>query len=131
MARNKPSNIMSGGLIDNTELKDYSETKTSPSSAAGVLILDISLGNVFEVTLTENVTTLTLSNPASSGKSCSFTLILTQDNPARTISWPASVKWNLGTAPTITTVSAIYILTFVTIDEGTIWYGFLSGSEMS
>ncbi len=45
--------------------KDYSFTVTSPSSTAGTLVLDMENGNAFDVTLTENVTTLTLSNPPS------------------------------------------------------------------
>ena len=54
MARIKPTDAinskdidMNGHVISNPELRDYSETKTSPSSTSGVLTLDISLGNVF------------------------------------------------------------------------------------
>lgn len=118
-------------LLNRPEIKDYSEAKTSPSSASNVLTLDIENGNVFEVTLTENVTTLNFNNPSSTGKACSFTLILNQDSTPRTVAWPGSVKWDSGTAPTISTASAIYILTFVTVNAGTTWYGFLAGSEMS
>lgn len=112
------------------DIKDYSETKTAPTSAAGVLTLNIENGNVFAVTLTENVTTLTISNPSASGSACSFTLILTQAAAAKTVAWGGSVRWADSTAPTISTNSAIYVFTFVTIDGGTIWYGFFAGSEM-
>ena len=122
---------MGDQLISRPEIKDYSETKTAPSSSAGTLTLDIVNGNVFAVTLTENVTTLNFNNPSPTGKACSFTLILTQDSTPRTLAWPVSVKWDSGIAPTISTASAIYVLTFVTVDAGTIWYGFLAGSEMA
>ena len=122
---------MGDELLNRPEIKDYSETKTSPSSASNVLTLDIVNGNVFEVTLTENVTTLNFNNPSPTGKACSFTLILIQDSTPRTVAWPGSVKWDSGTAPTISAASAIYILTFVTVNAGTTWYGFLAGSEMA
>jgi hypothetical protein len=124
-------------LNDNTltrpELKDYAETKTSPSSSAGVLTLDLVNGNVFEVTLTENVTTTNFNNPPATGRGGSFTLILKQNVGAgHTFTWPASVDWAGGTAPTLTTtVSAVDILTFVTTDAGTRWYGFLAGAAMA
>lgn len=124
-------------LNDNTltrpELKDYAETKTSPSSSSGTLTLDLENGNVFEVTLTENVSTTNFSNPPASGKGGSFTLILKQDGTGgRTIAWPAAVDWAGGSSPTLTTTaSAVDILTFCTVDAGTRWYGFLAGANMS
>lgn len=120
-------------VISRAELKDYAETRTAPTSSAGALTLDLQNGNVFEVTLTENITTLTLSNPPASGKGGAFSLILTQDaTGGRTVTWPASVKWAGGTAPTLsTTASAIDVLTFMTTDGGTTWYGFSAGLNMS
>ena len=52
-------------VIAKAEFKDYAFTVTSPSISSGTLVLDVENGNVFDVTLTENVTTLTLSNAAS------------------------------------------------------------------
>ncbi|GAI94119.1 unnamed protein product, partial [marine sediment metagenome] len=80
---------------------------------------------------TENVTTLNFSHPSPSGKACSFTWIMTQHSAAVTVAWPASVKWTDGTAPTITANDGIYVFTFVTVDSGTTWFGFLAGSEMA
>ncbi len=45
-------------------LVDYATEVTSPSSSGGTLTLDIENGNWFDVTLTEDVTTLNLTNPA-------------------------------------------------------------------
>jgi len=122
---------MADAVISRPELKDYSETKTAPSSSSNVLTLDLEAGNVFEVTLTENVTTLTLSNPSPTTKCCSFTLILTQDSTPRTVAWGAAVHFGEGEEPDISTADAVYILTFFTLDAGTKWYGFLAGSEMA
>jgi hypothetical protein len=130
---------MSGSLtcsdneIIRAKLKDYCETKTSPSSSSGTLTLDLENGNVFEVTLTENVTTTNFNNPPTSGNGGSFTLILKQDaTGGRTFAWPSSVDWSNGVSPTISTAAnAVDILTFLTVDGGTTWYGFLSGVNFS
>ena len=114
-------------------IKDYAETRTTPSSSSGTLTLDLETGNVFEVTLTENVTTLTISNPPATGKAGSLTLILKQDaTGSRTFAWPASVKSAGGTDPTISSAAnAIDIYTLLTTDAGTTWYVFTGGQAFS
>jgi len=116
-------------VVSRPEIKDYSETKTALSAAASVTC-DLSTGNVFTLTADQN-TTFVFSNPSPTGKSCSFTLIWTQDSSDRTISWPASVDWPGGAAPDVTSGAAkIDVYTFFTLDAGTIWYGFQAGAEM-
>ena len=116
-------------VIQRPEIKDYSETKTALTPAASVTI-DLTNGNVFTLTADQN-TTFVFSNPSPTGKSCAFTLIWTQDASDRTITWPASVDWAGGSAPSVTSGSGkIDIYTFFTLDEGTIWYGFQVGAEM-
>ena len=118
------------GVVQRPELKDYSETVVALSAAATVDI-DVTTGNVFTLTPDQN-TTFTFSNPSPTGKSCSFTLIWTQDGSDRTIAWPASVDWKDGSAPDVTSGSAKRdVYTFFTIDAGTIWYGFQAGTDMS
>ena len=104
-------------------LKDYSETKAAMAAHA----VDISLGNVQTYTLSGSQS-LTFTNPIATGNSSSFTLIVTNGGSA-TLSWPASVDWAAATAPTLTS-SGIDVLTFTTIDGGTIWYGFAAGLAM-
>jgi hypothetical protein len=118
-----------GQVLSDHEFKDIAETRTTPSSSSGTLTLDLENGHNFEVTLTENVTTLTISNPPASGKAGAFTLILKQDaTGSRTVTWPASMKWADGTAPTLSTdANAVDILTFITTDAGTTWYGGVFG----
>ena len=118
-------------LVTRPEMKDYSETTVALSAAATVDI-DLTGGNVFTITPDQN-TTFTFSNPSPTGKSCSFTLIWTQDSSDRTIAWPASVDWkDGGTAPSVTSGSGkIDIYTFFTIDAGTKWYGFQAGANMA
>lgn len=61
-----------------------------------------------------------------------FTLVLRQGGSgSNTITWPLSIiKWDNGTAPTLTTtLGAVDILSFFCSD-GTNWFGFVSGQDM-
>src|SRR3989338_4314970 len=81
-------------------LKDYGETCIAENSSTAYTI-DLTRGNVFEITLTANCT-FTFSNPPASGVTGSFTLILRQDGTgSRTATWPASVDWPGAIAPTL------------------------------
>lgn len=121
-------------LQDNTLLrpviKDYGETRTTPSISSGTLTLNLENGNVFGVSLNANITTLTIQNPSASGTACSFTLAFTADGTARTVTWGSAVKWAGGAAPALTsTNNKVDIFTFVTWDAGTTWYAFVAGQS--
>ena len=110
-------------VIGRPRFTDYAETKVAMSANA----VDLSLGNVQTYTLSGNQT-LTFTNPPATGNAGSFTLIVTNGGSA-TLTWPTSVDWAGGDAPSLTS-SGIDILTFMTIDGGTIWYGFAAGTDM-
>ena len=111
-------------VISRPVMKDYAETKV----AMGANAVDLSLGNVQTYTLSGNQT-LTFTNPPASGSAGSFTLIVTNGGSA-TLTWPTSVDWAGGTAPTLTS-SGVDVLTFLTVDGGSIWYGFAAGLAMA
>ena len=93
--------------------------------------IDISAATNFVHDLT-GATTYTFSNPASTGNASSFTLKIIQDSTARAITWPSSVDWAGGTAPTLTgTDNGVDVFVFYTIDGGTIYYGFTAGQAMA
>lgn len=119
------------GVFQRAELKNYSET-TITENAGLLYTIDMERGNVFELTLTANNSNLTFSKAPPSGKAGSFTLILVQDSTgSRTVTWPGAVDWAGGTAPTLTTAAnSVDVLTFVTVDGGRRWYGFLAGADM-
>jgi hypothetical protein len=101
------------------------------TSSSNATTIDLDTGTNFSHTLTEN-TTFTFSNPAASGKVSAFSLKVTQDTTARTITWPSSVDWAAATAPTLTaTASGVDYFVFITHDGGTTWYGFTAGQAMS
>lgn len=116
-------------LVTRPEIKDYAET-VNPigGTGGGTQDIDLTAGNVVSATVDTGENTFTFSNPSATGKACSFTLILTNGG-SQTVNWPASVDWAGGTAPTLT-ASGVDVLTFVTIDGGTVWYGFAAGLDM-
>lgn len=102
----------------------------STANASGATTLNLNNGNVFNITLTGNVT-FTFSG-ATNGKACSFSLYLKQDaTGSRTVTWPGSVNWS-GGAPTISTgANQVDILVFESLDGGTNWYGSLVGTNFA
>jgi hypothetical protein len=93
--------------------------------------IDLSAATNFVHDLT-GATTYTFSNPASTGNASSFTLKIIQDATARAITWPSSVDWAGGTAPTLSSANnAVDVFTFYTIDGGTTYYGFTAGQAMA
>ena len=81
--------------------------------------IDLSYGNVFTKTISAD-TTFTITNVPSS-KVATFILILTNGG-SKVVTWPASVKWPGGEAPELT-ASGVDVLTFITPNGGTTWYG--------
>jgi len=103
----------------------YRETVGTESSGT----LDLSTGNVFSHAPSTNVTYV-FSNPPSSGTAFGFTLKV---SPSATITqtWPASVDWAGGSAPTATASGETDVFTFYTQDGGTTYYGFQAGNAMA
>ena len=123
--------IFADQLVTKPEMKDYGETVNAiGGTGGGTQSLDIALGNVQTATVDTSTNTFTFDNPSVTGKSCSFTLILTNGG-SQTVVWPTTVQWTGGTAPTLT-ASGRDVLTFMTIDAGAAtWYGFAAGLDMS
>ena len=111
------------------EIKDYAETvNVLGDLGGGTDAIDITAGNVVTATVSTSTQTFTFTNPSATGKACSFTLILTNGG-SQTVNWPGAVDWAGGSAPSLTS-SGIDVLTFITVDAGTIWYGFAGGLDM-
>jgi len=118
-------------IIQKAVFKDVGETLATNGTSGSTATIDLEDGNFHKVTLTANCT-FTFSNPPASGTAGSFTLFLVQDGTgSRTVTWPGSVDWAAATAPTLTTTAAaVDVLTFITLDGGTIWNGFVAGQAM-
>jgi hypothetical protein len=120
---------MQDTILTRPEIKDYAESVNAiGATGGGTQDMDLTLGNVVTATVDTSANTFTFSNPPATGKCGSFTLILTNGG-SQTVNWPGAVDWAGGTAPTLTT-AGIDVITFTTIDAGTIWYGFAAGLDM-
>jgi hypothetical protein len=122
-------NLQDNELI-RAKIRDYSETVSSPTISSGTLTLNLETSNIFTVSLNAAITSITISNPPSSGSGGSFTLIFTADGTARAVTWPSSIKWAGGTAPTLTSTSGkVDSFAFFTSDGGTNWQGYIGGQN--
>lgn len=82
--------------------------------------VDLSAGMYFAKTMSGAIT-FTFSNPPPSGHAQSFLLEITGDGNA--ITWPASVAWENGTAPSNPGSSEVDVFVFLTADNGTTYIG--------
>ena len=114
--------------VGRVNLIDYGEvTNAIGSTGGGSQTIDLALGNNVVATVDTSGNTFVFSNPTASDELCGFTLFLTNGG-SQTVTWPATVDWAGGTAPTLTT-SGIDILVFVTTDGGTIWHGMVASAD--
>jgi hypothetical protein len=117
--------LPSGSALTNPTVTNYTETLFTANTGTAFTI-DLANGTVQYLTLTGNCT-YTFPTPVA-GKS--FILIQKQDGTGgRTVTWPASVKWPGGTAPTLTsTASKADKFVFTAID-GSNWLGSNAGQN--
>ena len=88
--------------------------------------VDLSTGNYFSETLAAD-TTYTFSN---TGDVQSFQIEITGAS-TYTITWPASVEWPAGVAPSTPAAGETDVYTFVTDDGGTSYIGLQTADNLS
>lgn len=100
---------------------------TVAASGGAVTLPDVGAATIHDVTLTANCT-FTFPTVAA-GKS--FLVRLTQDaTGSRTATWPATVKWPGGLAPTLSTAAGKQdVISFVSVG-GANWSGFVAGLDV-
>jgi hypothetical protein len=118
---------MADNLLTRSVLKDYAVEGSAVGNTGSTETFDLTNANFFSATL-DQACTFTFSNPPGSGDFGTFVLELTNGG-AFAITWPASVDWPGGTAPTLT-ASGKDQLVFTTRDGGTIWFGFVAGLDI-
>ncbi len=113
--------------------KGISEEAVTVTQGSGTVTLDLAQGNFFEFTLTENVTGWTFSNTAASGTASSWIIKITQHaSSAKTIAYPAAIKWAGGTDHVMSTATgSIDIVSMFTIDSGTAIYANIVGKAFA
>jgi hypothetical protein len=101
-------------------------------SVGSTATIDWSNGDVQTLTLTNNCT-LTFTNPPSSGKAQTLTLVVSQDGTGgRTLTYPSGIRWSYGQAPVLTTYPTYRdVLSFITYDGGTTYLGAYSMANVA
>jgi hypothetical protein len=115
----------SGGTLD-----AYKETSVSATVGTTTYTVNCNTTNTFKLTMTGNPT-IAFSNVPTSGTVFSLTLVLVHSGGSRTVTFPASVKWQGGTAPTLSASGDTDIITLFTMDGGTNWYASTAGLDFS
>jgi hypothetical protein len=114
-------------IVDRAVLEDYAIQGSAIGNTGATTTIDMEVANFFSATL-DQACTFTFSNPPASGDFGCFVLELTNGG-AFIITWPASVDWPGGTAPTLT-ASGVDQLAFTTRDSGTTYFGFVAGLDI-
>jgi hypothetical protein len=114
-------------LVTRATLKDYAIEGSAIGNVGATRTLDLNDANFFSATL-DQACTFTFSNPAASGDFCGFSLALTNGG-AFTITYPASVDFVGGVAPTLT-AAGLDLLVFLTYDGGTTYLGLVAGLDI-
>jgi hypothetical protein len=96
-------------------------------SVAPKQTLDLSTGHTFSITPSA-ATTIAFTNPPASGVAMGFTLVV-DNSGGHTLTWPSSIKFEGGTAPTTSSTKELYA--FITIDGGTTYFGKKAGQDIS
>jgi hypothetical protein len=121
---------MSNWSQDLRGVRNLSEVSASAAISAGTLTLDLSTAGVFYVSLNAAITTLTISNTQTAGSSA-FTIIFTADGTPRSVTWGGSILWPAGASPLLTSTNGKKdVFSFVTLDGGTNWHGFVGGQNL-
>jgi hypothetical protein len=111
-------------------LTAWGETLTTSDSSA-TFNIDCILGNNFVINMVGNITTVTFSNIPAAGVIYGLHLWIVQTSIVPyTISWPSAVRWGLAGVPSLSVlINNVDIISLVTLNGGTTWYGFLAGKN--
>lgn len=130
LAASKASDDLVVHIRNNETIEDVKTFLQGPygtTSAMTTSEVDLSKGVVFSKTISADTTFIFINVP--SGRAATLNIILTNGGSAA-ITWPTSVKWTDGVAPTLTS-SGVDVLTFMTPNGGTTWYGTLAIANAS
>ena len=127
-------------IVGETRFEAYSEIVQTVTSSGGEVDLDLSKGQNFEITTSENITAFNLLN-ITSGTTRAYTLKVTQGSTAYTVDVDTyridggselSCNWPGGVVPTVTNVAGkTDIYSFMTFDGGTTIFGVVGGQNFS
>ena len=117
--------VVSGGIH---------EKALTPTISGNAVTLDLGSANNFIIDLANATGTLTVTFDGDPASASAFTVKVIQQSSARAITWTGGsndVDFPAATAPTLTSTNdGVDIFVFLTVDGGTIFYGFTAGQAM-
>jgi alpha-tubulin suppressor-like RCC1 family protein len=123
------SAIGGGGLTNNTRQAITSSSTTT---------IDVDDGNVVDLTMADNITTLAFSNVPASGTPLQLVIVFRNaaDAVYYNVTWPSSIYWNTTDGapgsvigPTLAFgANTITVISLLTTDGGTKWRGWVEAS---
>lgn len=120
---------LADNLLTRAYIKDYALVQAANAAATGSVDVDLVNGNEHHLTLTGNITTLTISNWPATGRRGKLTLYLKQGGAGSfTVAWPGAVDWGDVGAPTLSTAPGdTDVVVLTTDDAGTNIFAMLVG----
>jgi hypothetical protein len=119
-------------LVNDARFQAYKEKIVTVGSVAVNTNLDLTQGNLFDVTLGANNLVFTFTNPPASGFSQPATIILRQDATGGRKATFTGALYTDGLLPQLSTGAAdIDVFTFFTINAGTNWFGTFAMANVS
>lgn len=116
-----------GVMTGRADLKTSTMARVDKGSISGAQSLDVAAGQYFTLTVGGALSPSFTNVPA--GSFTTGIMLRVTNGGAFTITWPASVKWPGGVAPTLTT-SGVDIIALVTDDNGTTWRGWVAAKDV-
>lgn len=99
------------------------DTINTLTSVTGATAINLTSGNVVRISSTSGNYTLGTPSGLVSGAAAAFTLIITTTNTGNTPTWFANITWAAGTPQITWTGGTTQIFTFLSVNDGTNWYG--------
>lgn len=129
---NSSAPALNNAVIDNGTLISYREKVTVVGTVStSTYNIDLSLSNIFDITLGNNVT-FTFTNPPASNYSKPATIILRQDATGNRTAVFTNANYTDGVVPILSTgAGQIDVLTYFTIDGGSFWFGTFAMANVS
>jgi hypothetical protein len=119
----KAGGVMTGRL----DMKTASMAVVAKGSISGAQAFDIAVAQYFTLTVGGALTPSFTNVPA--GSLAQGVIFRITNGGAFAITWPGSVKWVSGVAPTLT-AAGVDLLGFITDDNGATWRGLVLGKDI-
>jgi len=125
-------NIVVSGTISTPRFRAYTEAVNVVTSITSATYnIDLSQGNIFDLTANANIT-FTFTNPPAAGAMMTSTVIVRQDSVGSRLCTFTNSRYTDSDVPALTTLpNKADVLTFFTVSGGTIYFGSLAMANVA